>query len=812
MVISAEAVLEAALTAPETLPATLEAAGALPPDVAVEVARRGFTALDANDLPRAQAAFSAAALMFSTLEDWPRATECGIHHAEICKVLAITEAEHSLARDRALAMQGLARRLRLPALVLGASVVVADSAYFAAQAAEENNDQDAYRRWLLVTLDDCVAALTMMEIDPEGSRARNLVSLVGATVGEVTQTHWFGEEQSHVDDALRRVALATEAHVRPGAHTFSTKGADPIALELTLARLSYDKGSPDAARTRLQFVTQSAEAQGDLPSFVRAMSALYAGEREAYRRSDDLTAVRQSFVGAVDSFRSAKRSRAGRLWMAQQLDELSGEMVSDEFARLVGRDADRAYRAVERLRARTLLDEMTGHLKELPEPVREQAAELEAAVLHLDAPPTLSSDVGDQIRLISRLPIGGLQRSPERLASLDQLEGLHTSHDAGFLGTQPLGGLDSVMEALAPDEVILSYSIPYDALDPAGTLLILAITSRGALPVHLPIHSSRTEGNFVGRIQVDGQQPMDGSALGELILNTRMSILEGEDEDAAARLGELYRILIGSVEDSGVPIRSMRTLYVVPHGILHAVPFAALRTPDGRFLAEEVATVVVPSVSIWEVLRQGAAGRPTSFLGLANPTLEDYEPLPDTEQELADVAAILTGLDTVVLVGADANESALRRLAPGRGIVHLATHGEFPESDVMNLHRVLLSPTDDNDGYVNAAELRGLDLHAAQLVVLSICDGGVYRFGPGDEPYGLLPALLCAGVANVLAPQWVIDDTEARLLVTEFYRHLVADGPAEALQSAAISRMRAGAQIRDWAGFTLFGAGSWITS
>lgn len=124
MVISAEAVLEAALTAPETLPATLEAAGALPPDVAVEVARRGFTALDANDLPRAQAAFSAAALMFSTLEDWPRATECGIHHAEICKVLAITEAEHSLARDRALAMQGLARRLRLPALVLGASVVV----------------------------------------------------------------------------------------------------------------------------------------------------------------------------------------------------------------------------------------------------------------------------------------------------------------------------------------------------------------------------------------------------------------------------------------------------------------------------------------------------------------------------------------------------------------------------------------------------------------------------------------------------------------------------------------------------------------
>lgn len=804
-------VLHEALAAPETLPATLQAARPIAPEVALDVAQAGFAALDANDLPRAKAAFSAAMLIFSTLNDWPRAVDCGIRQAEIHKVLATTDTEHGLARDRALAMKGLARRLRLAVLVFGASVVAADSAYFAALAAQQADDSDAYRRWLLVTLDDCVEALALLETDPDGARGRTLVSLVGVTVRAVRQLHWYDTEKSQVDQALRRVALATESYVRPGAYAFTGEDPNPMHLEMVLARLSYATGSPDAGRTRLLFMADRAEASGDLDAFVKAASALYAGERDAYRLSADLTAVRERFANAVDSFRSQSRSRAGRLWMAQQLDELSGEMVTDEFARLVGRDVDRAYRAVERFRARTLLDEMTGHLRDLPRSAVDQAAQLEAGVLHLEASPSLSGLAGDQVRLTSRLPIGGLRPSPQLLLALAELEAVYTAHDAGFLGTEPLGTIDTIIDGLGEDEAILSYHIPYDPLDPAGTLLILAITSHGAMPIHLPIHQGEGGSGFIGRIEADGQQPIDASPLGELIINTRMSILNAEDGDAAARLAELYRILITPVEEVGFAIRDVKTLYVVPHGILHAVPFAALRTPEGRFLAEDVATVVVPSVAIWEQLRRREASLPTSFLGFANPSLGDFEPLPDTELELADVTAMLSALDARVVVGDAATESALQEEAPGRGIVHFATHGEFPETDAMNMHRVLLSPTADHDGHVNAEELRDLDLNTTELVVLSICDGGVYRFGSGDEPHGLLSALLAAGTRNVLGPQWAIDDTEARILVTEFYRRLLADGPALALQAAVVGRLEAGAQIRDWAGFVLFGAGTWAT-
>ncbi len=809
----AHELLEVAMSAPETIPDRLGALEPLAPELGLELglelARSGFAALDSQDLPRAKAAFGAAMVMFSRLEDWPRAVDCGILHADLSKALAVTEEDHELARERARGMVGLARLVGLPAMMLEASVVAVASAYRAGLACRGLRDQDGHRGWLLVALTDCVESLTLVEANPGSNCVRTLASLVGTTVHEVRRQHWFNEQGSEVDRLLRIIALATESLVAPGARSLTGEDTDLIGLEMELASLSYHSGSPNSARERLLRVLELTQELGDLDTFMTAAATLYAGERTSYRTPDELTAVQDRFAGAVDSFRARARSRAGRLWRAQRLDEMIGATVSDEFSRLNGCDVARAYRAVERCRARTLLDEMNGRTRHLVEPQLAQAAALEAKVMHLESQPTLSDLVGDQIRLASRLPIGGLSTSPDLLRSLGELEELYAAHDAGFVGTTPLGTIDTVIEALGPDEAIVSYYLPYDPLNPAGELLILAITAEGAVPIHLPLLQAEGASSLTMRIQADGRQPVDASPLGELIVNTRLSILNAEEDDAKARLAELYRILLAPLEDRGVPVRNYRTLYVVPHGILHGVPFAALRTPDGRFLAEEVATVVVPSVSVWEELRRQPRSRPSSFRGYANPVLADFEPLPDTELELEDVRATLPGMDTLVLVGKDATESALRRDVAGTNIVHFATHGEFPEEDVVNMHRILLTPTSDHDGHVNAEELRAMDLSAAQLVVLSICDGGVYRFGPGDEPYGLLSALLAAGASTVLGPLWAIDDTEARLLVTAFYGTLLSHGPALALQDAAVQRLRAGAEIRDWAGFVVFGESAW---
>jgi CHAT domain-containing protein len=808
---SFEALFEVALTDREQLSRNIDALESVSPELAVEAARAGYAAIKANDLVQAEVAFSIATLVSIRAGDWPRAVNCGIQHAEIIKVLANTEEEHESARDSALVWMGAARRLRLEEPMFQASVVAADSAFFAAQACDQAPNPEGYRRWLQVTLKDCVEALELMEAAPQSARAGALVSLVTATVQQVTGQVWSGEERAPVDRYLRQIALAAEAFVPPGEGSFNVAPDRHADFASILAKLSYDRGSPDVGRARLLSVLENAEQTGDLVTFMSTGAALYDGERSSYRTSADLTAVRLRFTGAIDQFRRLSRSRAGRLWTAQQLDEMSGEMVSDEFSRLVGRDVGRAYRALEMMKARTLLDEMSGLTRDLPEPaLTARAAEIEAQILHLGAPSALDDTAGDQIRLASRLPIGGLRPSADLPRGLATLEDIYARHDAGFIDTAPVGELESIIGALGPREAVLSYHVPYESSHPAGTLLILLTTVRGALPIYLPLLSAEGQAGFIGRIQADGLQPMDASPLGDLIVSTRMSILEDDDTAAIARLGELYRILINPLAEVGFEIADYDTLYIVPHSLLHGVPFAALRTPDGRFLAEDIATAIVPSASVWEALRRRETRPPRSFLGFANPILDDaYVPLPETEAELRAVSRHLAGLDVLVHIGMDASEAALRRDLTGRGIIHFATHGEFPEADVMNMHRILLSATGDQDGRVNAEELRRMDLSAAELVVLSICDGGVYRFGPGDEPYGLLSALLTAGASNIVGPAWAVEDTQGRLLITEFYERLMAEGPAEALRRAAVSRMRAGAEIRDWAGFVLFGAGTW---
>jgi CHAT domain-containing protein len=158
-------------------------------------------------------------------------------------------------------------------------------------------------------------------------------------------------------------------------------------------------------------------------------------------------------------------------------------------------------------------------------------------------------------------------------------------------------------------------------------------------------------------------------------------------------------------------------------------------------------------------------------------------------------------------VAEEATEPVAREEIPGKSIVHFATHGDFPESDVIDLHQILLAPTAESDGRLHAEELRKLDLDETRLVALSICDGGLYRIGPGDEPYGLIPALLTAGAENVLGTLWSIEDQAGRAFMIEFYKHLLGQGPAEAYRRACITFVGSQEPLRDWASWVLVGSG-----
>jgi CHAT domain-containing protein len=196
----------------------------------------------------------------------------------------------------------------------------------------------------------------------------------------------------------------------------------------------------------------------------------------------------------------------------------------------------------------------------------------------------------------------------------------------------------------------------------------------------------------------------------------------------------------------------------------------------------------------------------SSFFALANP-YTGLTPLPGTEREVDAISGLLPGVACRVLKRREASEAAFRAEAAGKSLLHLATHGDFPEQDAMDFHRARLSRSGDQDGLLDAEEIRRLDLRAVRAAVLSICNGGLYRFGPGDEPYGLMPAFLAAGAENVVGSLWPIDDQVGAAFMTALYRDLVARGPAEAVRRTSRELRGQGAPIRDWAGIVCVGPG-----
>jgi CHAT domain-containing protein len=760
-------------------------------------------AIASGDLATAESSLALGMQRYSENGMFAEAADAMILLALVRKGSAETVERFEVARETARGAAVLAGRARRPDLVFGASYAAADAAYFAAMSCQDKRELEQCSEWLLSAGDDLREALATFEFGLTTEYPTQFLTLTSALTQELMTRHWPTEERRHVDETLRDIALCMDAQLG-----LDSRFPDPDEhrwVMSTLAGASYRHGSPQVGSARLEILAAEALEDGDLAAFMRFSARQYDGERAAFQRQDDLRALRNSFWDRADDLSARTRSRAGRLWTAQQLDEMSGSMIGDAFDDLKLPDPAEAFRAAESNRARTLLDEIAGVTRDLPD--SSVAMTLESQILHLPAnDPGTSDEADDEIRLVSRLPLGGLKRAPELADRLARLEQIYTEADAGFLDRVPVTAIEDVIASLAEGEAILEYHIPYDALDPAGLQLMLLVTREGVLTLHLPIHSD--DEILSGRFQADGRQPIDSSPLGSLIINTRMSIREGDDEAARARLEALYDGLIGPLARYGIEPESFSRLIIVPHGILHAVPFAALLAPSGRFLAEDVAITLAPSASVWQRLIGRPNTAPGSLLGFADPSLpRSHAALPDARVEIEKIAGLLGSVTTTAHVGDDATEAAFRRNAEQTDLLHFATHGDFPEENVMNMHHILLAPGDGHDGRIHAEEVRAMDLNHVRLAVLSICDGGVYRFGPGDEPYGLMSALLAAGANSVVGPRWPIDDRLGRRLIVEFYGGLLELGPAEALRQASVVALRGGAAIRDWAGFVVVGTG-----
>ncbi|MBC7924086.1 MAG: CHAT domain-containing protein [Bryobacteraceae bacterium] len=214
---------------------------------------------------------------------------------------------------------------------------------------------------------------------------------------------------------------------------------------------------------------------------------------------------------------------------------------------------------------------------------------------------------------------------------------------------------------------------------------------------------------------------------------------------------------------------------IVPHGVLHRLPFHALYD-DGGYLISQRTISCAPSATVWQLCQSRAAGRGSEPVVFGLPDAR----APQIAEELEHLRQCLPCAR--VFTGPDATLGRFRELAPQSGLVHLATHGVFRQDNP------LFSSVRLSDGRLCLYDLYNLQLQA-DLVTLSGCATGVQETWGADEVMGLTRGLLIAGARAALVSLWEVNDASTARFMRSFYRGLCAGATIAASCRAAMLEM-----------------------
>ena len=334
----------------------------------------------------------------------------------------------------------------------------------------------------------------------------------------------------------------------------------------------------------------------------------------------------------------------------------------------------------------------------------------------------------------------------------------------------------------------------------------------------------------------------DADTLEHQITNS-LQILHSSDrllhEPQFLAMSDLYNVLWAPIADA---LGTTTTIMLSPDDALALVPFSALLAPDGRFLIEnhtlyqvttgrifhtneeEVAptsrqSVVVADPDYGSLQDRTAAEATNTGMGRSIPSSQPLSQLKATLNEGKMIKEVL-GKHVQLLTGKDASEASVRAVEQPR-VFHLATHGLFLKNLALepreNLSKEDAAALDsayvqhvqalsrsglalshfnvggtknDEDAFLTAYDVAGMNLTGTDLVVLSGCDTGLGDTFAGEGVLGLRRAFQIAGARYVVMSLWPLQDKEAVRQMREFYKAYTAGKtPVLALQDMQRERI-----------------------
>lgn len=238
-------------------------------------------------------------------------------------------------------------------------------------------------------------------------------------------------------------------------------------------------------------------------------------------------------------------------------------------------------------------------------------------------------------------------------------------------------------------------------------------------------------------------------------------------QKAQLLLHAFFQQLIAPIIDELTPYQN---LLIVPHGMLHYLPFHAFY--DGQdYLLNRFHISYLPG---------------SSFMGLLNEAPPSNKQqlimghhcqgrLPHVQDEVEAIAQMGNGR---FYLNQDATRAVFEEHGEQAQLIHLATHGDFKPQNP------LFSGLQLADGMLTTLDVFNTRL-SASLVTLSACQTGRSIVSGGDELFGLMRAFLTAGSSSLLLTLWPVADETTTQLMRTFYTCLFAgQSKIAALQAA----------------------------